>query len=118
MLSGGTEDSNPYLATPTNEENEKRGWGLPGGGICEGKDLSVVRVPQEPVAARALLGFIVCGRTTLPSSSRPASENVGICPAGGRAGSPPAGLGSHVMVMTGDGGKGSPKLPLAPAMDL
>lgn len=89
MLSGGTEDSNPYLATPTNEENEERDWGLPGGGTWEGKDLSVAQVPQEPVASRALLGFIVCGRLFLRPPSQTTSENVGICPAGGRAGSPP-----------------------------
>lgn len=71
VLSGGTEDSNPYLATPINEENEKRSWGLPGGGIWEEKDLSVAQVPQEPVAARALLGFIVCGRLFLRPPSLP-----------------------------------------------
>lgn len=59
------EDSDPPLATPTNEENEKRGRGLPGGGIWEGGDLSVTQVPQKPMMAGDPLRFIACERLVL-----------------------------------------------------
>lgn len=51
------EDPDPHPATPTNEENGKRGWGLPGGGIWEGGD--VTQVPQKAMAGDPLI-FIVC----------------------------------------------------------
>lgn len=113
VLSGGTEDSGPHLATPTNEENEKGGWGLPG-------KWGIFLLPRshrspwwpglssDPLSVNGwslvLLACLwECG--DLPSRYQGWVSSA-------------VGMGSLVMFMDGDGGKGSPKLPLAPAMDL
>lgn len=109
------EDPDPHPATSTNEENEKGGWGLPGGSIWEGGD--VTQVPQKAMAGDPLR-FIVCEWLS-PLSSWPPSENCGDlpCRCQGQVSSA-ASMGSLVILMDRGGGQGSPKLPLAPAMDL